>query len=490
MVSLAELRARNVVPVWQEAVAVVQELIQTVKATTGSAELLPDLEHVALIPNGDVVALPGSPEPGSPVRHAAVMLKLLLEGVPAPPELEQFITRNVAEQPQFDNVAEFSRNLAFFERPGRRADVERLVGRAIAAEQTSRADEELRRLKERASEVTQAMPAPDFLQQPQKQVRTIPIPLVAVAGVAVIAAGLWIWTRVSQPGQPKPAEAVAQAVPPAAEPAASTPATATPTATPAPQQPSPATPAATGAAAPPDAAAASAANVPAAAAPPQPAPSFFARIGNAVRGAVAWVTGSGGADAPAHAAAPGTTEPAADSAAATTTAAPSASAPSATGTSAAARTTASRERPRRPNPVSPSPATPAVAETAVASAPAPAASAPAAMPAPPPVVPATADRFYDEAVEVFSASDVAVTPPVIVRPVLPKEPPPDVPLDEIGEVEVVVDENGDVLHVKLISPANRYRERMLVSASKMWKFRPAYKDGRPVRYKTRVRLTI
>ena len=37
----------------------VQELIQTVKATTGSAELLPDLGHVALIPNGDVVAIPG-----------------------------------------------------------------------------------------------------------------------------------------------------------------------------------------------------------------------------------------------------------------------------------------------------------------------------------------------------------------------------------------------------------------------------------------------
>ncbi len=77
MISLPELRARNVTPIWQEAVAVVQELIQTVKATTGTAELLPDLEHVALIPNGDVVALPGSPQPAVPVRHAAVLLQLL-----------------------------------------------------------------------------------------------------------------------------------------------------------------------------------------------------------------------------------------------------------------------------------------------------------------------------------------------------------------------------------------------------------------------------
>ena len=135
MISLADLRARKVTPIWQEAVAVVQELIQTVKATAGSAELLPDLGHVALIANGDVVAIPGSPEPANPVRHAAVLLQLLIEGVPAPPELEQFVAQNVAQPPQYDSVAEFSRNLAFFERPGRRSDVERLVARALAAEE-------------------------------------------------------------------------------------------------------------------------------------------------------------------------------------------------------------------------------------------------------------------------------------------------------------------------------------------------------------------
>ncbi len=90
----------------------------------------------------------------------------------------------------------------------------------------------------------------------------------------------------------------------------------------------------------------------------------------------------------------------------------------------------------------------------------------------------------------FTAADSTVTPAVIVRPVLPKEPPPGVPADQIGTIDVTVDEQGDVLHVKLISPGNRFHERMLVSAAKMWKFRPAYKDGRPVRYMARVRLTI
>jgi hypothetical protein len=91
---------------------------------------------------------------------------------------------------------------------------------------------------------------------------------------------------------------------------------------------------------------------------------------------------------------------------------------------------------------------------------------------------------------VYTSIDATVIPPVMVRPVLPKEPPPGVPLHQIGTIDVWVDENGDVEQVRLMSPANRYQERMLVSAAKMWKFRPAFKDGHPVRYRTRVRLTV
>lgn len=468
MISLADLRARNVTPIWQEAVAVVQELIQTVKATTGSAELLPDLEHVALIPNGDVVALPGSPEPAAPVRHAAVMLKLLVEGIAVPPELEQFVFRNVSDPPQYDTVAEFSRNLAFFERPGRRSDVERLVARALTAEQTSRAEEELQRLKERASEVTHVMAPPEFLQQ-QKKAQTIPIAVVAAVGVAVIAAGLWLWQRASAPQSPASAAAGAAAT--AGTPAAASGTAAgtagTPTAASGPAAGTAGTPtAASGTADSPSAAATAAPN-----APPPPAPaahgqrSVLQRAGDAVRTAVGTLVGSTPAPAPAPAAA-STPKPSTD--------AKAASAP--------------RPRPRRTS----KPA----AVAAASPAPAPVAATPSA-----PVVIAAAafepapasgkvEPAVEEAIEVFTASDSTVTPPVIVRPVLPKELPPGVPANQVGTIEIVVDEQGDVLHVKLVSPANRFHERMLVSAAKMWKFRPAYKDGRPVRYKTRVRLTV
>ncbi len=91
---------------------------------------------------------------------------------------------------------------------------------------------------------------------------------------------------------------------------------------------------------------------------------------------------------------------------------------------------------------------------------------------------------------VYTPGDATVIPPVMVRPVLPKDPPPGVPLHQIGTIDVWVDENGDVEQVRLMSPANRYQERMLVSAAKSWKFRPAFKDGHAVRYRTRVRLTV
>jgi len=488
MISLADLRARNVTPIWQEAVAVVQELIQTVKATTGSAELLPDLEHVALIANGDVVAMPGSPEPAAPVRHAAVMLKLLVDRVPIPPELEQFITRNVAEPPQYDTVAEFTRNLAFFERPGRRSDVERLVGRALVAEQTTRAEEELQRLKERASEVTQVMAAPEFLRQ-QSKVKTVPIALVAAVGVAVIAAALWLWQRASAPQSPAAAAATAAPAPAAAGAAAPVaPAPAPPAAAPggsASQPPTaasagqagaaaaaPTTPG-TGQAAPTPGAvstpASGAASAAATQAPPIKGPrSMLERAGDAVRTAVGTLVGSKPPPpTPAMASAP---NPSTEAKMAATKAPP-------------------RPRPRRtskPAAVAAVP-TPEPAPVAVAP-PAPVAIAAAAFEPAPATV--RGGPVLDEAVDVFTAADSTVTPPVIVRPVLPKELPPGVPASQVGTIELVVDEQGDVLHVKLVSPANRFHERMLVSAAKMWKFRPAYKDGIPVRYKTRVRLTV
>ncbi len=91
---------------------------------------------------------------------------------------------------------------------------------------------------------------------------------------------------------------------------------------------------------------------------------------------------------------------------------------------------------------------------------------------------------------VFQNGDPQVTPAVLIRPHLPERPPPDVPEEQIGTLEFIVAETGAVEHVHLVSPTNRFQERMLVAAAKAWQFQPATRDGRPVRFRTRIRVTL
>jgi len=91
---------------------------------------------------------------------------------------------------------------------------------------------------------------------------------------------------------------------------------------------------------------------------------------------------------------------------------------------------------------------------------------------------------------VYTSADAGVTPAALLRPHLPSQLPAGVAADEVGVLELMVTETGRVAHVRLLSTSNRYQERMLVSAAKSWRFQPATKDGRPVRFRTRVRITI
>jgi TonB family protein len=91
---------------------------------------------------------------------------------------------------------------------------------------------------------------------------------------------------------------------------------------------------------------------------------------------------------------------------------------------------------------------------------------------------------------VYTAAEEGVVPAVLTRPQLPSEPPSTVPKEEVGVLEIVVSPTGTVEHARLISTANRYEDRMIVSAVKAWRFEPAMKDGRPVRYRTWIRVTL
>ena len=77
-----------------------------------------------------------------------------------------------------------------------------------------------------------------------------------------------------------------------------------------------------------------------------------------------------------------------------------------------------------------------------------------------------------------------------VRPKLPTQAPASVDPEDIGILEIIVSATGAVEQVRLISTANRFEESMLVAAAKAWPFEPATKDGRRVRYRTRIRVTL
>jgi hypothetical protein len=47
-----------------------------------------------------------------------------------------------------------------------------------------------------------------------------------------------------------------------------------------------------------------------------------------------------------------------------------------------------------------------------------------------------------------------------------------------------------VENVRLHTPLNRHHERMIVSPAKAWRYRPATKNGRPVRYRILVKVNL
>jgi hypothetical protein len=89
---------------------------------------------------------------------------------------------------------------------------------------------------------------------------------------------------------------------------------------------------------------------------------------------------------------------------------------------------------------------------------------------------------------VYRSGDEGVTEAVAVRQYLP-EPPPKTPPGRLGVLFLVIDGQGVVESVRLESPANRYHDRFWLSAAKTWHFKPALKDGQPVKFLKRIVIT-
>jgi hypothetical protein len=84
---------------------------------------------------------------------------------------------------------------------------------------------------------------------------------------------------------------------------------------------------------------------------------------------------------------------------------------------------------------------------------------------------------------VYTVGDEGVLPPVALSRQMPVGPPPGLSRQMVGTLDLLINQEGTVEIVRLYTPLNRYHERMIVSAAKAWRYKPASKEGRPVKFR-------
>ncbi len=92
---------------------------------------------------------------------------------------------------------------------------------------------------------------------------------------------------------------------------------------------------------------------------------------------------------------------------------------------------------------------------------------------------------------VYDNEDREVMPAALVRPYLPSLSQPDAERKARSVLAVLVDDRGRVEQVRILrtTPERRYYDAMLLPAVKAWVFKPATRNGQPVRYRLLIPLT-
>ena len=126
------------------------------------------------------------------------------------------------------------------------------------------------------------------------------------------------------------------------------------------------------------------------------------------------------------------------------------------------------------------PAAPATLDPSVMATPVLSAAAATVAPA------ADSPRFTPLGIFTYDWRDADVAPPVAVAQPMSGwwgsmgEPAAGT---QLGAIEVVVDEAGAVTDARVYLSVNRVYDKVLLESVKQWRYRPATKDGRPVKYR-------
>jgi len=121
-------------------------------------------------------------------------------------------------------------------------------------------------------------------------------------------------------------------------------------------------------------------------------------------------------------------------------------------------------------------------------------AATAAAPPPPPaivaasVAPPAAARM-PEPPRVYSATDASVVPPQTLRQELPPYPG-QLPMTKQGAIEVVIDESGAVESARMRQSITVPYDALAMKAAAGWRYVPATVEGKPVKYRKVVQITV
>jgi TonB family protein len=127
-----------------------------------------------------------------------------------------------------------------------------------------------------------------------------------------------------------------------------------------------------------------------------------------------------------------------------------------------------------------------------------AALAPPPPPVQSPVVPPPASLAAvlpdgDQPDRIYTSADAGVAVPSAIGRQLPRWAPSDQSLARRsfrGTLAVVIDERGSVESATLPTPVTPVYDRELLAAAKQWKFHPATKDGKPVKYRMTIEIVL
>jgi hypothetical protein len=429
-VQLSSLVSRGLRFEWYEAIAVVQGVADLMRgAEAWESGVVPDADHIWLRSNGEMTVAPGTKKAGASgsVRALARLLLSLIDETHMPVQLRLVALSANSPAPPYANAEELSRAVAYFERPGRPAVIRDLYrrGRALPAESAAH------------GAVRAATP------EPEKEKKKTPPPrrrravtFVAAAAVVVIAAGVAAWLFLGRPPLSELSSLGGRMSSSAAR-------------------------------------------------------RFNAGKDSLVSNVTtAWRRLAGTEAQPEAAQAPAS-EPAQVTTPAGRRGTPKVGAGRSQGSNAAGAKAGTGST------VTELPI-PGIPEFRAFDLAPEARPVPGNVPAAPGMVPSTrrlpaaaADEQLvvptaDFPGPVYTSADQEIVPPTPLRPKLPTVLPPGTRLDALSLMDLLISESGDVLSVRLVPPARDVREAMMLSAAKAWRFAPATKNGRAVRYLKRI----